>query len=133
MIFTGTFYLAFNISETKQKRFFNIERISFISSKGNKDHIKKEGAEENEKEYICCNDLRNNRRYIICTWHVHGTDPGVERISAGSCHGCDRRSCASEHGICLTMVWSNMILGIVIGIVGIVVLLSLIPLTKGLK
>ena len=78
-------------------------------------------------------EARNNRRYIICTWHVHGTDPGVERISAGSCHGCDRHSCASEHGICLTMVWSNMILGIVIGIVGIVVLLCLIPLTKGLK
>lgn len=36
-------------------------------------------------------------------------------------------------GMCLTMVWSNMILGIVIGIVGIVVLLCLIPLTKGLK
>ena len=36
-------------------------------------------------------------------------------------------------GMCLTMVWSNMILGIVIGIVGIVVLMCLIPLTKGLK
>ena len=33
-------------------------------------------------------------------------------------------------GMCLTMVWSNMILGIVIGIVGIVLLLCLIPLTK---
>jgi len=31
------------------------------------------------------------------------------------------------------MVWSNMVLGIVIGIVGIVVLLALIPLVKGLK
>ena len=36
-------------------------------------------------------------------------------------------------GMCLTMVWSNMILGIVIGSVGIVVLLCLIPLTKGLQ
>ncbi len=36
-------------------------------------------------------------------------------------------------GMCLTMVWSNMILGIVIGIVGIVVLLCVIPLTKGLQ
>ena len=36
-------------------------------------------------------------------------------------------------GMCLTMVWSNMILGIVIGIAGIVVLLCLIPLTKGLQ
>ena len=36
-------------------------------------------------------------------------------------------------GMCLTMVLSNMILGIVIGIVGIVVLLCLIPLTKGLQ
>lgn len=36
-------------------------------------------------------------------------------------------------GMCLTMVWSNMIIGIVVGIVGIVMLLCLIPLTKGLK
>lgn len=36
-------------------------------------------------------------------------------------------------GMCMTMVWSNMIVGIVIGIIGIVVLLCLIPFTKGLK
>lgn len=36
-------------------------------------------------------------------------------------------------GMCLTMVWSNMIFGIVVGIVGIILLLCLIPLTKGLK
>ena len=36
-------------------------------------------------------------------------------------------------GMCLTMVWSNMIFGIIIGIVGIILLLCLIPLTKGLK
>lgn len=36
-------------------------------------------------------------------------------------------------GMCLTMVWSQMIVGIVIGIVGIVVLLCLIPFIRGLK
>lgn len=36
-------------------------------------------------------------------------------------------------GMCLTMVWSHMIIGIIIGIVGIVVLLCLIPFIKGLK
>lgn len=36
-------------------------------------------------------------------------------------------------GMCMTMVWSNMILGIVIGIVAIVILLCLIPFAKGLK
>ncbi len=36
-------------------------------------------------------------------------------------------------GMSLTMVWSNMVAGIVIGIVGIVILLGLIPLVKGLK
>ncbi|MCI5648386.1 MAG: hypothetical protein ACI4EG_12700 [Fusicatenibacter sp.] len=36
-------------------------------------------------------------------------------------------------GMCLTMVWSHMIVGIVIGIAGIVVLLCLIPFIKGLK
>lgn len=40
--------------------------------------------------------------------------------------------------MCLTMVWSNMVwsnmvVGIIIGIVGIVVLLCLIPFIKGLK
>jgi len=36
-------------------------------------------------------------------------------------------------GMCLTMVWSNMVLGIIVGIVGIVVLICLIPFIKGLK
>ena len=36
-------------------------------------------------------------------------------------------------GMCLTMVWNHMILGIAIGLVGIVVLLCLIPFIKGLK
>ena len=36
-------------------------------------------------------------------------------------------------GMCLTMVWRHMGLGIVIGIAGIVVLLCLIPFIKGLK
>lgn len=36
-------------------------------------------------------------------------------------------------GMCLTMVWSNMVMGIVIGIAGIVVLLSLFPFVKGLN
>ena len=36
-------------------------------------------------------------------------------------------------GMCLSMVFGKMILGIVIGIIGIVILLMLIPLTKGIK
>lgn len=36
-------------------------------------------------------------------------------------------------GMCMTMVWSNMVPGIGIGLVGIVVLLWLIPFVKGLK
>ena len=36
-------------------------------------------------------------------------------------------------GMCFVMVWSNIVTGIIIGIVGIVMLLSLIPLIKGLK
>lgn len=36
-------------------------------------------------------------------------------------------------GMCLTMVWSNMVTGIVVGIVGIIILLCLIPFIKGLK
>jgi len=36
-------------------------------------------------------------------------------------------------GMCLCLVWESFILGTVIGIAGIVMLLSLIPIIKGLK
>ena len=36
-------------------------------------------------------------------------------------------------GMCMSMVWSNMVLGIVLGLFGIIALLCLIPLTRGLK
>ena len=36
-------------------------------------------------------------------------------------------------GMCMTMVWSHLVSGIVIGLVGIVVLLMLIPICKGVK
>lgn len=36
-------------------------------------------------------------------------------------------------GMCFSMVWGKMIMGIAIGLVGIVVLLCLIPLTKGIR
>lgn len=36
-------------------------------------------------------------------------------------------------GMCFSMVWGKLVMGIVIGLVGIVVLLCLIPLTKGIK
>lgn len=36
-------------------------------------------------------------------------------------------------GMCFVLVWEEMIPGIIIGIAGIVILLCLIPLTKGIK
>lgn len=36
-------------------------------------------------------------------------------------------------GMCFTMVWGQMVAGILIGLVGIVLLLCLIPICKGLK
>lgn len=36
-------------------------------------------------------------------------------------------------GMCFSMVWNNMILGIIVGIIGIAVLLSLIPIARGFK
>ena len=36
-------------------------------------------------------------------------------------------------GMCFSMVWGKMVIGVAIGLVGIVVLLCLIPLTKGIK
>lgn len=36
-------------------------------------------------------------------------------------------------GMCFTMVWNKMVLGILIGLAGIVILLCLIPMIKGIK
>ena len=36
-------------------------------------------------------------------------------------------------GMCLVMVWSKLVLGIIVGIAGIILLLTLIPLIRGLK
>lgn len=36
-------------------------------------------------------------------------------------------------GMCFSMVWNNMILGIIVGIIGIAVLLSPIPIARGFK
>lgn len=36
-------------------------------------------------------------------------------------------------GMCFSMVWEKMAVGIVIGLIGIVILLCLIPITKGIK
>ena len=36
-------------------------------------------------------------------------------------------------GVCFSMVWGEMVMGIAIGLVGIVILLCLIPVTKGIK
>lgn len=36
-------------------------------------------------------------------------------------------------GMCFVMVWGKLAIGIAVGLVGIVVLLCLIPLTKGIK
>lgn len=36
-------------------------------------------------------------------------------------------------GMCMTMIWNMMVPGIVVGIIGIVLLLCLIPVIKGLK
>lgn len=36
-------------------------------------------------------------------------------------------------GMCFCMVWESIILGTIIGLIGILLLLSLIPITKGIK
>ena len=36
-------------------------------------------------------------------------------------------------GMCFSMVWGKMVIGIAVGLAGIVILLCLIPLTKGIK
>lgn len=36
-------------------------------------------------------------------------------------------------GMCFTMVWSSLVPGVIVGLIGIVLLMSLVPLCKGLK
>lgn len=36
-------------------------------------------------------------------------------------------------GMCFCMVWNNIVVGTIVGLVGILLLLSLIPMTKGIK
>lgn len=36
-------------------------------------------------------------------------------------------------GMCLVMVWGNLVLGIIVGVIGILLLLCLVPICKGLK
>lgn len=36
-------------------------------------------------------------------------------------------------GMCFSMIWGEMIKGIIIGLIGIIVLFMLIPLTKGIQ
>ena len=36
-------------------------------------------------------------------------------------------------GMCFTMVWNNMVLGSILGLIGILILLMLIPLIKGIE
>lgn len=36
-------------------------------------------------------------------------------------------------GMCMTMIWNLMVSGIIVGIIGIILLLCLIPVIKGLK
>lgn len=36
-------------------------------------------------------------------------------------------------GMCMTMVWNILVPGVIVGLVGIVLLLCLIPVIKGLK
>ena len=36
-------------------------------------------------------------------------------------------------GMCFSMVWGRMVLGVLVGLAGILILLSLIPLMKGIK
>lgn len=36
-------------------------------------------------------------------------------------------------GMCMVMVWTNMVMGIIVGLAGIILLIMLIPLVKGLR
>lgn len=41
--------------------------------------------------------------------------------------------CVFGVGMCMTMIWGHMVGGIVVGLIGIVLLICLIPLVKGLS
>ena len=75
---------------------------------------------------------------LLITWIVWRRMEGKEPIKVnGKTVGCIILSVFGALlfgiGMCLSMVFGKMVLGIVIGLVGIVALLMLIPLTVGLK
>lgn len=55
----------------------------------------------NEKEYICSNDFRNDWRDFVRTWYVYGVDSGMECVPAGSHYGSGWYSCAAYYGACM--------------------------------
>lgn len=59
---------------------------------------------------------------------VHFSDKTILTVIVGVVGGL-----ALGVGMCFSMVWGKMVMGIAIGLVGIVILLCLIPLTKGIR
>ena len=59
---------------------------------------------------------------------IHVSGKNVRAIRGGGA-----RAPGLGVGMCFSLVWSRMAMGIGIGLAGIVVLLCLIPLTKGIK
>ena len=82
------------------------------------------------------------RRCRFGTWSYHR--PDMEKDGAQRADPLFRKTVLSVAmgiigalafgvGMCFSMVWGKMIFGIVIGLMGIIILLCLIPLMKGIK
>ena len=109
-----------------------------------------ERSKNHEKKQFCSNDLRYCKRGAVCTGHVHGSSPRMgtlivwRKMEHKEPIKVNGRSVLFTIfavlgalvlglGMCFVMVWENIIVGTVIGLVGIIMLLALIPITKGIK
>lgn len=59
--------------------------------------------------------------------------PKIRLRTAGIIFYCAAAALVLGIGMCLVMVWSEMLWGIIVGVVGIIMILLLIPIIKGLK
>lgn len=99
------------------------------------------GGNRCEKEKLYIYDPGNDRRNSVCYRYVHVPAARMECVPAGHCNGkavgtiCLGIAGALVLGVgmCMVMVWDLLTLGILVGMVGIVLLLCLIPLVKGLQ
>ena len=80
---------------------------------------------EHEEKEFCILDFWHRGRHPVWV-HISGKAVGAVLLSIAG-------ALVLGVGMCMTMIWNMLVPGIVMGAAGILLLLCLIPLVKGLK